>query len=75
MASIYRKKYTRPIPEGAQVLQRDGKKWVRWTDGNGEMRTAPVTPCGTPSGPTLARTASRTALPKPPCATPPSTSP
>ena len=25
MASIYRKKYTRPIPEGAQVLERDGK--------------------------------------------------
>ena len=46
MASIYHKKYTRPIPTGAKILERDGEKWAHWTDGNGHVRTAPVTPDG-----------------------------
>ena len=43
MASIYHKKYTRPMPEGAEVFERGGQRWARWTDGNGATRTAPVT--------------------------------
>ena len=46
MASIYRKKYTRPIPQGAQIIERDGEKCARWTDGNGKTRTAPLTSDG-----------------------------
>ncbi len=46
MASIYHKKYTRPMPEGAEVFRRDGRAWARWTGGNGQAQTAPVTPDG-----------------------------
>ena len=35
MATIYREKYRRPIPEGAEIGMFRGKKVVRWTGGGG----------------------------------------
>ena len=36
MATIYREKYRRPIPEGAEIGMFRGKKVARWTDGGGQ---------------------------------------
>ncbi len=38
MASIYKKKYPIPIPAGATVVNRNGKKLARWTSGKGQIR-------------------------------------
>lgn len=46
MASIYHKKYTRPLPDVAELFERRGETWARWTDGNGNVRSAPVTADG-----------------------------
>jgi hypothetical protein len=46
VACIYHKKYKRRMPRGVEIFERDGEKWARWTDGNGNDRTAPVTPDG-----------------------------
>jgi len=46
MATIYHKKYTRPIPKGAEVFERGGEKWARWKDRSGRTRAAPLTPDG-----------------------------
>jgi len=42
MATIYRKTYRRALPEGAEVVCRNGKQVARWTDGNGHKQTAEV---------------------------------
>jgi len=42
---IYRKLYTMPIPPGATVNGRDGKRVARWRLRNGQLRTAEVVPC------------------------------
>jgi len=46
MATIYHKKYIRPIPKGAEVFERGGQKWALWKDRKGETQTARVTPDG-----------------------------
>lgn len=40
MASIYKKKYPIPIPNGAEIITRQGKKLARWKNGKGQLRTA-----------------------------------
>ncbi len=42
MATIYRKKYPIPMPEGSEVLVRRGKRLARWHSGKGQARTAEV---------------------------------
>ena len=42
MAVIYRKKYPIPMPEGAEIISRRGKKFARWQNGKNQMRTAEV---------------------------------
>jgi integrase len=40
MASIYREKYRRPLPEGAVISERRGKKIARWVDERGRAQVA-----------------------------------
>jgi integrase len=40
MATIFREKWRRPLPDGAEIIERGGKKIARWTDSHGRSRTA-----------------------------------
>ena len=42
MATIYRKKYPIPVPEGAEIIVRRGKTMARWRNGKQQVRTAKV---------------------------------
>lgn len=42
MASVYRKSYTKPLPEGAELFTRRGEQFARWRV-DGKLRTARVT--------------------------------
>ena len=42
MGSIFKKTVTKPLPPGAEVFTRGGKRYARWTDRKGKTRTAPV---------------------------------
>jgi integrase len=42
MASVYRAKYKRPIPEGAEIITRQGVKYARWEDNRGRKYKAPL---------------------------------
>ena len=42
MATIYRKKYPVPLPDGAEIITRRGKRLARWTDKRGNVKTAPL---------------------------------
>ena len=46
MATIYRKVYPVPMPEGAEIIMRRGQRLARWTDGNGNVKTAPLSADG-----------------------------
>ena len=46
MATIYKKKYPIPMPEGAEIIRRQDKRLARWTSGKGQVRTAEVLPDG-----------------------------
>ena len=42
MATVYKKKYPIPMPDGAEVITRRGKRLARWQSGKGQVRTAEV---------------------------------
>ncbi len=42
MATIYRKVYPVPMPEGAEIINRRGQRLARWIDGNGNVKIAPL---------------------------------
>ncbi len=42
MGSVFRKQITRPVPAGAEVVTRDGRRYARWRV-RGKLRTAPLT--------------------------------
>ena len=42
MGSIFKPKFTKDLPEGAELFSRKGKQYARWTDQRGRSRTAPV---------------------------------
>ncbi|MGL4511527.1 MAG: hypothetical protein ACRCT8_00440 [Lacipirellulaceae bacterium] len=42
MATVYRKTYTRPLPEGAELLTRKGERLARWRDRTGTRQTGVV---------------------------------
>ncbi len=52
MATVYRKTYTKPLPEGAELLTRKGVPSARWKGAKGKTRTAKVT-TGTDGSPRL----------------------
>ena len=43
MASLKRKSYTRPLPQGAEIVTHRGQRVARWVDSNGKKHTASVT--------------------------------
>ena len=43
MATVFRKTYTKPLPENAEVRRRKGECLARWKDAKGRARTARVT--------------------------------
>jgi integrase len=45
MGSVYRKAFTRPIPDGAEIVVHKGQKCARWKV-KGKTRTAPLTTNG-----------------------------
>lgn len=47
MATIYRKVYPVPMPEGSEIITRRGVRLARWVDGNGNTKTAPLSAHGT----------------------------
>jgi len=42
MATIYKKKYPMAMPDGAEVVERQGRKIARWATSRGQVRTAEV---------------------------------
>ena len=42
MGMILRKSYTMPIPPGAEITERDGRRVARWRLRNGQLRSAEV---------------------------------
>jgi integrase len=40
MATLYKKSEKRPLPAGAEIITRKGKRVARWTDGRGRRQTA-----------------------------------
>jgi integrase len=43
MGSVFKKQYTKPVPEGSELVERKGQRIARWRDKTGKLRTAPVT--------------------------------
>ncbi len=43
MGAVYRKTYTKPLPEGAEIFTRNGQRFARWKDRKGKSRKAPLT--------------------------------
>ena len=43
MGTVYKKTFTKPLPEGAELFTRKGERFARWTDGKGKTRTEKVT--------------------------------
>jgi len=46
MVTLYRKIYPVPMPDGAEIFVRRGQRLARWTDGNGNVKTAPLSANG-----------------------------
>jgi len=42
MATVYRKKIIRPMPEGAEIVTQRGKRLACWRDGRDRQRTAEI---------------------------------
>lgn len=43
MATVYRKTFTKPLPEGAELFEQKGVPHARWLDSRGKVRVAQVT--------------------------------
>ncbi len=46
MGTIYRKTVTRPLPAGAKIITRQGKRLAQWTSRNGKTKTAELNESG-----------------------------
>jgi integrase len=46
MASVYRQTYKRPVPAGAELVERKGVRVARWSDTKGRRKTAPLSADG-----------------------------
>jgi len=42
MAALYKKKYPIQMPEGAEVIERNGRRFARWNNGHNQTLTAEV---------------------------------
>jgi integrase len=43
MGTVFRKTFTKPIPKGAEIIERKGQRFARWRDRKGKLRTELVT--------------------------------
>ena len=43
MGTVYRKTATKPLPTGAEIFVRGGRRFARWKDAKGKSQTAPLT--------------------------------
>ena len=43
MGTVFKKRVTRPLPAGAEVIERKGERLARWKDKRGRTRTVPLT--------------------------------
>ena len=41
--AVYRKTYTKPLPDDAELFTRKGERFARWKDSKGKTRNAKVT--------------------------------
>jgi len=48
MGTVFKPFVTRPLPDGAQLVTRAGKRVAVWTDASGKKRQAPATAGDTP---------------------------
>ena len=46
MGNVFKQRYTKPIPEGAELFIRKGQGYARWTDARGKRQTAKLTEKG-----------------------------
>jgi len=46
MATVYKRREWRPIPDGAKIITYRGKPYASWTDAKGKARRAPLHPDG-----------------------------
>jgi integrase len=46
MATVYKRREWRPIPDGAEIITYRGKPYAAWTDGKGKARRAPLNAAG-----------------------------
>ena len=46
MGTVYKETFTKPIPSGAKIIVRKGKRLAEWKNAKGKMRTAPLTAAG-----------------------------
>ena len=46
MARIFKHTYTKPLPEGAELFTRKGKRFARFKDSKGRTATAPLSRSG-----------------------------
>ena len=44
MGTVYKKTATKPIPKGAELFTKNGKRFARWKPSTGKARTAPPHP-------------------------------
>ncbi len=46
MATVYKRRELRPIPDGAEIITYRGKPYATWTDAKGKARRAPLNAAG-----------------------------
>ena len=46
MATVYKRRELRPIPDGAEITTYRGKPYAAWTDAKGKARRAPLNAAG-----------------------------
>ena len=46
MATVYKRRELRPIPDGAETITYRGKPYATWTDGKGKAQRAPLNAAG-----------------------------
>lgn len=46
MGSVFRKQFTKPIPDSAETIEKDGQRFARWRDAKGKLQTAPLSASG-----------------------------
>jgi hypothetical protein len=46
MGTVYKETYTKPLPAGARIIVRKGRRLAQRKDAKGKTRTAPLTAAG-----------------------------